>query len=472
MKKNKTQQGNTESTGAKPAKVKPVVTLKSFADLGAAVEQLKLSVPEWDTLSLDGLGDTVAGKLEAAKTIRGGVADALKFVTSAKRQLNACTTHDERRFVTEELAEHQTKAQAYFGQVLSLKGAMGAVAAVAYLTTSLTADYKSAEDVNAMLADLVEKGLLTTAGSGSPITIGYQHYQLGNFGMDSTDIAEISKIVDGFSRVVKNLEHQRREALNKQMSAQADVSLEDALAGKLGTCLVHMPPEERTDGSGKKRWYGGGEILWDFQRDYVVPIKASGSCERLIADIVARGAKLTRFSLTWEAMPGWNSMVNSIGKSLNLNRREAEFCARDVSTLWHMMRRGINDHEEMKAQKKTRAEMAARAKITSLQFFGLNGTAGGKPVEGELALLQFDGIVRRRNGEKISNPFFLATRSTEGNRELFQVVEVPQHLQEVFGGSVGKKFPFNDCRECPDLGDVLDKIRNQQEMVATTAAKQ
>jgi len=48
-------------------------------------------------------------------------------------------------------------------------------------------------------------------------------------------------------------------------------------------------------------------------------------------------------------------------------------------------------------------------------------------------------------------------------------VEIPPHLQKAFGKYIGKKLPLNDRRACPELGNLVDKIRGQQEMAAATA---
>jgi hypothetical protein len=198
-------------------------------------------------------------------------------------------------------------------------------------------------------------------------------------------------------------------------------------------------------------------------------LQASGAVEKLVADIAARKVQIPRHALTWKTQPGFWELVDSITRNLNLRQKEAENYAKDLLTLWHMLRRGIEHKKEAEARKKAKDEMEAKAEISSLEFFGLNGTSGGKPVEGKKALLQFTGVTRLRNGQKLFNPFFLATRMTEESKEFFEVVEIPPHLQKAFGKYIGKKLPLNDRRACPELGNLVDKIRGQQEMAAATA---
>ena len=462
MSKNKSKIGKPDTK---------TVTVHSFAEIGEAITQLKLSVPKLKSLKgLDGLSGSVKEKMEAAKKIRGDVADALKFLLGSSKQLTACADHDERRFVMEELKEPEAEARAYLTQVLELKGALKTVAAAAYLKTVFTLDYTSHEQVQAMLNDMVSRGLLTSAGTGSPIMVGYLHYRLGDFGFDEADVAGISAVVEQFSRTAKTMENQRRQALTVELEKMAEVSLPEVLAGKNGRCLVDVPSEGHTDKQGKSHWYGGGRILFDFQKEFVVPVRASGSCERLIADIEKRGGKITRHSLTWDTPPGWNSLVNWGVRNLDLNRPSAEAYAKDFSTLWHMAQRGIRHHKEKLAQAEIKADMEKRAQITPLQFFGLNGLKG-KPVEKKAALLQFDGAFKARGSQRLFNPFFLAVRTTENGTGFFEVAEIPPHLQGILGNYVGKKFPIDDYRGCPDLGDLMESIKGQCQMAATTAAK-
>ena len=473
MKKDKTDKKNAGGVTAATPKAKSETTLKGFAGLGVAAAKLKLSVPTLASLkSLDGLGDTIQGKREAAGKIRGDVADAAKFILASNRQLAACTDHDERRFLEEELNETGKAANEYLVQVLELKGVLKTVAAMAYLKTVLTMEYASPLEVNTMLGELVKKGILIggSGQQGSPITIGYLHYRISDkLGLDATDIDEISGVVEQLSRAVKTMERERRDTMTEEMKAQANISLEDALAGKVGKCLVYVPPEAYRDSKDVEKWRGGGNVMFDFGKNEVAAIQASGSVERLIADIAARKVVLYRSHLTWKTTPPFRVLVESIAKNLELSRFQAESYAGDIMTLWHMLRRGIAHDKEVKAQAKAKEEMLVKAEITAMEFFGLNG-AGGKPVQNKTAFLQFDGVFHLRD-TKLFNPFLLATRGMDADKEFLEVVEVPSHLREHLGNYVGKKFLTNDRRAFPELSDLISKIRAQQEMAATVAAK-
>lgn len=437
-------------------------TASPFAEIGKAIGKLKLSVPTFvPPGDLSNLATSVAGKIEAARRVQDGVAQGLKFVLEAHRQLVRCTGHLERRFAKEELDETLGKVNEYLTQVLGLKGSLRTVAAAAYLKTVLGLDFATAEEVRIMLNDLVSRGLLVTSGVGSPITIGYLHYKIGpDFGLDQEDIAEVGRIVNQLSLTVKKLEHDRRQAMDKEMVAQANVTLDEVLANKDGTCLIKVPAEA-FEKDGQTQWRGGGNITFQFGKE-ITAIRASGSVERLIADIGRRGASLPRHALTWDKAPGFYAAKQAALKNHGLSDSEGEQRAKDMITMWHMLRRGIARHNEIKARQAQKQEMAARATITAEEFFGLNGSTG-QPKDG-VALLAFDGAVKTREGRLIS-PFMLVSREGES----FELVELPPHLDDAFGKFMGKKFPVGDLRQAREFGDLISKIRGEMEMAAATA---
>jgi hypothetical protein len=443
-----------------------VITGNALEMLGSALSQLKIGVPTLESLSsMDNLKGSVAEKMAAVATIRGGIADALSFKLMANRQYLACTDSTERRFVAEELAPSQDKAAEYLTRVLAMDGAIGTVAAITYLKTVLTMEYENSKEVNLMLKDLVDRKLLTSKGNGERVSIGYSWYHIGDFGLEPEDIREIAQVIEQFSKVVKTMERERREATNQEMAAQANITLEEALGGKTGKCLVHIPAEP-FEVNGVTKWRGGGDVTFDFGEKIIKPVRASGSIERLIIDIVNYGAVLTRHSLTWKTAPPFVGLVNDVmGNHPELTREDAQDYAKDLMTLWHMMKRAIKHLTDTKAQEASLQEMLTKATISATQFFGLNGNEG-IPSYDQPALLQFDGIMKLAD-RNLSNPFFLATRGTENGKEYFEVVETPPHLRELFGETTGMKFPIN--RRDTLLGDLVNKIKGQTEMVAATA---
>jgi hypothetical protein len=443
---------------------KPVVLTGGFADLEKSLGALKLNIPTLESLkNIENLQGSVAAKMEAANKIGEGVANAIKYLFEGEKQIALAKNHLERKFIQEEVTEGKEKANAYLDEVFAMKGALKSVAALAYLRTVLTLSYSNSTEVNLMLRNLVERGLLVNSGTGPTVMIGFLHYHLGSWGLDPEDIKEIMAVVEQFSKVVKTMERERRDASVEDMKAKAQISLDEAISGKTGMCLIHVPAEAFKKGT-ETKWRGGGDILFDFQRNSVSAVQASGSVEKLVTDIAARGVELTRYSLQWDKAPGVWALADSIGRNLNItDRKEAEDYASDFLTLWHMLRRGITHYKALLAQMLAETEMKNKAEITAFQFFGLNGSEG-VPTYDKPALLQFNGIIKLPD-RNLFNPFVLAKRV---NQESFEVVEVPSHLQDILGECIGKQLPLN-CRSFPELDDMLHRIYGQQEMAAATA---
>ncbi len=444
------------------------LTGNPFAGLGEALSSAKLAVPTLESLAgVADIGSAIEEKKKAAEKIREGIAAALIFLLEVFRRLTGCADNDERRFVKEELADSQEKAQAYLGQTLEIKGALGTIAATAYLRTVLTMDYQSAEEVQSMLHELVERKLLVVHGKGPAVQIGYQNYSLGDFGFDADDIRVVTSVVEQFSRAVKTRERERRTNLRQGLLAASEITLDQALAGEDGKCLLSVPPEAFTDRDGKNRWRGGGEVLFQFSDKVVTPVRASGSVENLIADISDRGGRLVRASLKWETPPHIEGLARDFAKKLGLRDLSvARDKARDFLTLWHIIQRGIRHAEAVKEQETELAELTARAEITPVQFFGLNGS--GSPVFDKPALLQLKGVIRL-DTSNLYNPFLLVQRGVEDGQEVIGLSAIPAFLEGYLGKYVGRTFPASDRRACPELSNLLHQIRGQQEMAVATA---
>jgi len=448
-------------------KNKPIV-VKDLSKLDQVVKELKTpSLPSVPSLS--SLADVVGEKVKAVRQIEEYVAGAVKFICACNKRLAACKDHLERKIVADEIAKPKADIEERLKDILCQEDKVFKTAAVvAYLKTSLSGQPASYDEACQIVNDLISRGLLTQDGSG-PILIGYQHFSISpSFGLDAEDIAEINRVAAKFSRTLQTLENQRRQEQTKSMKEESEIDLEGALSGKTGKCLMYVPAEYHIDGD-KKKWRGGGYLLIDFTKDDVVPLKASGAIERLVAQMAAMKVKLPKHTLLWQRHPGmgksYDRVVKAVQNSHAVNRQQAEEIVRKTQALWWLIHRGINRFKENSLREAIRKKMAAAATITAQQFFGLNGT--DKPVERiaeRIALLQFRGVFRHEKGS-IFEPFFLVKQENE-DRNFFEVLEIPEHLQEILGEYVGKQFPTsNEYRECPEqLRRLIRAIRGQVEM--------
>jgi len=446
--------------------------------LKEAVKDLKLQVPRLRELpSLAQLGATVEGKIQAVSQIQEGVENALKFLAEVRAQVSKYNDNRlARKIVVEESSRDVAEMQEYLDSVLTLDDKIFRQAAgVAYLKTVLSAEFQDYDEAANALRDLETRGLLVkAAGKEGPILVGYQRYTVSEkFGLEKEDLAEINETVAKFSRTLMGLVSQRRQEQTKEVQQEVDISLQEALAGKNGKCLLEVPAESYVDRrDGKEKWRGGGSLLVDFRGKEVLPILGIGSIENAVVGMAKADIRLPRYTLEWETPPGsgdkaFKRVQAGVMETLGLNAADAEAYINKMKALWHLIRRAVRSLQDREAMAKLREEFQRKADLTPAEFFGFNGrTHHG------IACLEFQGAFRQKAGQASTyNLFFLATRCQKVNKEIVEVTEVPPHLQDVLGGFVGKSFPAEDnFTGCPgQLGRILRGIRGQIDLASETA---
>lgn len=463
-------------------------TKKTYGDLRKAQEvdgldridelanRIVLSIPKLRALpDISNLSTTE--RVKAVKQTAEDVAAAVKFLGDAGRKMAGCTDHIERKVVADEIEEPVAETKEYLKNVFALEDRVyRSTIATAYLRASFSQQFRSYDEAAEMLNDLVDRGLLIDADREGKIMMGYRRYNIGDFGLDTEEIAEIGDIIARFSRTLITLENQRRKVRTEAMEQSSKISLAEALlTGKKGRCLVHVPAESYIDRrDNTERWRGGGDILLDFRDKDVFPIEASGSIERIVIEMLETNIRLGRHTLEWKNPPGYDPnsrrrVVDAIMDSLGLSFADANDYLRKVQTLWHLIHRGIKCLEENKAREAIREAMSAKASITAAVFFGLNG-ADDKGT----ALLQFHGAFHQKDGPTMFEPFFLARKCEENDEEFFEIVEMPLHLQDALGQYVGQRFSTSDdFRSCPtQLGRLIRGMRGQTDMAVQTSSEE
>jgi hypothetical protein len=462
-----------------PKREKRTAAVNDMSQIGELARELELSIPKLPELpNLSDLDTTVEGMAKKAHEISDAVTNAVKFLNTATKQTVSYEDPFARKAAKAKTEKGMVEVRNYLKQVFELEDPVyRSAAAIAYLTAQFNQQFECYDEAIKMLNDLADRGLLTDAGKGGPILIGYTRYNISDgFGLDKDDIAQIGEIVAKFSRIMMTLEGDRRQVQAEAMKEESEITLDDARNGKNGKCLVHVPPESFVDRDKNERWRGGGKVLLDFQSKDVFPIRASGSIEGLLEQMVKMDIRLGRHTLAWDNPPGYGSgafqrVAPAVMESLRISFEDAEEYVRKLQALWYLIRRGVKASKEKNVRAEVKAQLLNKADITPAQFFGLNGNSG-KPSNGT-ALLQFRGEFHQKDGPSLFEPFFLATRRKDGDEEFFELTEVPEHLQEALGHLVGKKFSVaDDYRDCPvQLGRLLRGMRGQEDMAAETAKK-
>ncbi|MCX6718739.1 MAG: hypothetical protein NTY81_04055 [Candidatus Staskawiczbacteria bacterium] len=461
----------------KPAK-KPTTRKEKtgLAQLGDVVKGTVLAIPKLRSLpNLNGLTTTVEEKMKLARQIEEDVTTAVKFLGDARCRLEACQDHLERKIVNSEVAQPMTEMREYLKGVLALEDLIyRSTAAMAYMKASFSQQFASEEEAIEMLTGLVNRGLLVHGSVSSAITVGYKHYDISReFGLDETDIADVKDVIAKFARVLKTLVRLQRQAEVKKALKNAEITLDQALDGANGTCLLDIPAEQY-EKNGETLWRGGGQMLVRFTNEEVIPIQGIGSIEQNVKEMVETDVRLRCNTLLWDVPPGsgetaFEKVRTGVMRSMDLSSGEAKTYVSKMRILWYFVRRAVNAAKDKEATDKLKDEFRGRATISATEFFGLNGN-GGQPCQGT-ALLEFEGSFIVKGGGTVQHLFLLAKNLEDDGEMVVEVAEVPEHLQKILGEFVGKKYSArDDFASCPEqLRRILRGIRGHADMAHATA---
>ena len=203
---------------AKNQKLQTVAT--GLDKLKEAVKGLKLQVPKLRELpDISGLEGTVEGKIQAVHQVQEDVANALKFLDNVKRQIAKHQDRLARKIAISETAGDVAEMKEYLNGALALEDQIyRQAAAIAYLKSVLSGDFKTYEEAAEVLHDLETRGLLVKAGRDGPIMVGFQHYEVSDrFGLDSEDLEEVSGTIGQFSRCLMTLVRQDRQEKTEEV---------------------------------------------------------------------------------------------------------------------------------------------------------------------------------------------------------------------------------------------------------------
>jgi len=463
--------------------------VEGLDQLNKLAGRIKLRAPRLRALpDVSGKGQTVKEKIQTVKQIREDVGNAMAWLHSVAEEVASYDPETEdgrlgRRIAEEEYKGDVTETNTYLDDILASEDLLWkSAAAAAYIKSRLSGDFRTYQEAFDALRDLETRKLLAEAVNGA-IRVGYKHYQVNpEFAIAPDDIAQFSGVIATFSKTLMGLVRQQRQEITKELQEQSEMSLEEAMAAanKDGKCLLAIPPESYIGQGGKEMWGGGGNLLVHFSAQKVVPLRATGSIERSVDDMLKLRVFLPRYTVSWGTAPasGCDALAKAVSWAManieiydkglkrkrTLNSDEAKEYVRLERLLWRWLNRTHKDLKAKKAMEAQRTEFSGKATIKPPEAFGLNGDAGN-PKYG-IALLEFNGTFRQSDGKSIPSPFLLVSLSEEEGQTMIEIVGLPRHLQSFLGEFAGKKYPvrdsFNSCP--PQLRRMLRAIRGQVEM--------
>ena len=467
-----------KSTEKKIVKKKIEKVEGGLVGLSEAFKHLKLEVPKLGDLSgaFKDMDAEIEARSEGVQQINDGMTNALKWLADAQKWIGGHIDRKKRKMAAEKVAAKKQTAEEYVETCFSHKDDFfRSAAAMAYLRHAFSRTFETREDASAMLTDLEARKVLVKTGNDGPIMVGYQHYLVDkDFGIDREDLAEITGAIAKFSRQLMQLVYQQRQERAKEMAEEADIELADVMKGKNGKCLVEVPAESYIDRENHEKWRGGGSLLAEFCDRDVIPISGVGSIENAVKAMVEADVRIQRYTLAWNMPPAtgnaaFEKVLGGVRDSMGLSEQEAERYINQMKAFWWLIRRAVRVLRDKEAIEKLKEEFHQKADITALQLFGFNGS--GNTSNGT-ACLEFQGTFHNKaNKPALTNLIFLATRGEDGGEAVIEVTEVPEHLKEVLGVFVGKKFPMKDnFSNCPaQLGRILRGIRGQLDLTAEIA---
>ncbi len=397
---------------------------------------LQLKVPVIDPEILKDpsrLDEMVEAKLANALQVQKGITDALEWMAGVIIWLALCQDPMKKKIAKATIADEQANVRSYIDECLgSEEPIYRNVAAISYLNFVFGQEVADKDEAAELLADLEERKLLVKVTQG-PIMIGYQRYQVSKeFGLDSDDIVQIQTAVGKFSRRFMEVVRQQRQEATKNLLEQADLSFQDFLDGKEGKFLLKVPAESYMH-EGQEKWRGGGDLFLEVKNKEVIPLASSGSIEKMVQNMMNEDVRLQHHTLQWETPPGtakaFDKVCEGIMKSRHIGRDQAESCLRKMQSLWHLVTRGIDAELRKGELAELKKDYTAKATITPVQFYGLNGSVIPQPGR---ATLELEGVFKERD-ESFYNVILLIERSKENDVSRLKIIEAPEHVKKLLG---------------------------------------
>lgn len=307
----------------------------------------------------------------------------------------------------------------------------------AILEFELTRPVESRVELEALLLDLVKRNFLQETPKGDLQAYGklYQVHPESQFG-------NLEKVW------VKTLLRDLVGKIKEGFLAGTTLTIEELFDGLPGECAVEVPPEKVTQ-NGQPLWLKGGVLRVKSDGEYIVPEDAMGGIEAAIQQARELKIGLQLQSLKRTNPPFIKGLEPTKGNKIRL--------------LWYLLQRAKRLDEERRA-------FPGHATVSPEQFF-LEGEPGICLVN----LCQEVWEVKDAEGNvvnRIHSIFFLVSREEKEGTKKIHIVEVPNHLVDLFAPCMGEYEEGNKFAGCPwPLMGVLRTSYRQTLKVSQDAKK-
>lgn len=273
----------------------------------------------------------------------------------------------------------------------------------ALLDFELTRPHESREEVEKLLDNLVQQGLLIKDPGGYLSAYGQRYLVNPDSLFGDPEKAEAKESLEKLLREVK-----------RRMLKQGDLSLDELKSGKSGKCAMEVPVAQETGKDGRPIWRGGGVLVVESDGSYIQPKEAMGAIEGAIGEAIKLGVKLSANTLRLKNPPFFEGLTEDALKKTIL--------------LWHLIKRAERLADERKA-------FPSKATIGEEEFF-LQDKPGTCLIDlGQTVWEEWDqGKITNR----IFSVFFLVRREEEEGAKWLHIVEVPSHLVNFLAPCMGR----------------------------------
>ncbi|MFH1656797.1 MAG: hypothetical protein ABH956_03475 [Candidatus Nealsonbacteria bacterium] len=314
------------------------------------------------------------------------------------------------------------------------------------------------------LDDLVEIGILKNDPHG-PLLILRKRYSVsmpeGCSPFSPEENKEIQQALYSYNLEVAEESLAIRQDAYAEILGEENITLDQLLNSEQGFHAFTVPKEPFQDWNGKTKWNASGAFLVEGLGDgrlFPVESKAFGGIKSIIDSAIVEKVFLPASAF------GYNDPHPASKDRLMADRNDngkgfSEGKALAFRFFFYLLKRGVSTERKKEEARKIQEKMIKKATMTDIEFF-LKGKDGDC-----LVVHETTWNPQAENGDQsqtFENVFFLVRRySDENGTKSIQLLEIPDHLEDLLGELMKKPRPYlegENFRGTPSkLGSLLRK---------------